>query len=80
MATRKKAPTRKREVQVTIGLINLTKAGTSLRLELLANKEKIGDLEIGRGSMSWWGAKRQRSKRLTWSQFADRMNALAYGE
>jgi len=80
MAIRKKAAARKHEVQATIGLINLTKAGTSLRLEIFANKEKIGDLQIGRGSMTWWGAKRQRSKRLTWSQFADRMNVLAYGE
>lgn len=80
MATRKKSAARKHEVRATIGLINLTKAGTSIRLEIFAKKEKIGDLVLGRGSVNWWGAKRQRSKTLSWSHFADRMNDLAYGE
>jgi len=39
----------------------------------------LGALEIGRGSMYWTGANRQRSKRLNWSSFAAMMDKLAYG-
>lgn len=80
MATKKRAPQRRHEVRATLGVANLTKAGTSLKLEIFAKGEKIGQLEIGRGSMTWWGAKRKRSKTLSWSRFADHMNAMAYGD
>jgi hypothetical protein len=49
-------------------------------LQIYANKEKIGELEIGRGSLYWQGRKKRRSKRLDWSRFADMMDELAYGK
>ena len=35
---------------------------------------------IGRGGLFWWGGRRQKNKRLSWSRFAELMDKLAYGE
>lgn len=59
-----------------VQVVELTKAGTSLRLEIYANRIKIGTLEIGRGSLYWTG--RFRQNRINWTRFADWMNRLAY--
>jgi hypothetical protein len=85
MAARKKqkrakvAP-RKHEVKANLANFELAKARSSLTLQIYANKEKIGELEIGRGSLYWQGRKKQRSKRLDWSRFAEMMDQLAYGK
>ena len=85
MAARRKkrriqqAPMRKHEVKADLANFELAKARSSLTLQIYANKEKIGALEVGRGSLYWQGGKRQRSKRLDWSRFADMMDELAYG-
>ncbi len=84
MAARKSgrpaATTRTHAVRAQLNVQELTKAGTSLTLEISARGEKIGELEIGRGSLYWKGGKRQIRKRLRWPEFAERMNKLAYGE
>jgi hypothetical protein len=74
----KKARSRKYTVRASLNVLELTRAGSSLYLQLYANQRKLGDLEIGRGSMYWTGARRQRSKRIPWSKFAEIMNELAY--
>ena len=71
--------TRKHEVKADLANFELAKARSSLTLQIYANKEKIGTLEVGRGSLYWQGGKRQRSERLDWSRFADMMDELAYG-
>ena len=79
--TRKRAaPERKHAVRALFNIHELTKAGTSLTLEISAAGEKIGQLEIGRGGLFWWGGRRQKSKRLSWTRFAEIMDTLAYGE
>ena len=75
----KKRVNRKHEVKADLANFELAKARSSLTLQIYANKEKIGALEVGRGSLYWQGGKRQRSKRLDWSRFADMMDELAYG-
>jgi hypothetical protein len=70
---------RKHSVKASLQVQQLSKAGTSLHLEIFAYDEKIGDVTIGRGSVYWHGANRQRRKRISWSRFADMMNQLAYG-
>ena len=80
MPTRRRRAPRKHEVRATLSILELTKTGTSLDLEIYAAGEKIGTLQIGRGSLRWRGGKRQTSKRIDWSTFAQRMDALAYGE
>ena len=64
---------RKHEVRALLTVPNLAKAGSSLNLELYDRDEKIGELVIGRGSLFWYGRKRQSSKRIPWSRFADLM-------
>ena len=60
-------------------VMELSKAGSSIELEIYASKEKIGTLEIGRGSLFWYGRSRHKSKRIAWSRFAEMMDELAYG-
>jgi hypothetical protein len=76
----KKRVERKHAVRGTLKVHEFTKAGTSLNLEISAAGEKIGELEIGRGGLYWWGGKRHTRKRLSWTRFADLMDSLAYGK
>jgi hypothetical protein len=70
---------RKHEVFAALSNVELVKAKSSLRLQLRAAGDKIGELEIGRGSLYWYGRNRKRSKRINWSKFAAMMDQLAYG-
>ena len=69
----------KHEVWAAIKNVELVRAKSSLRIKVWARGTKIGELEIGQGSLYWWGQKRRKSKRLNWSKFAEKMNELAYG-
>ncbi len=81
MAAKKKRKVhRLHEVRAEISNIELVKATASLTLSVYANKEKIGELQIGRGSLFWWGSKRKTPKRINWSRFASMMDKLAYGD
>ena len=84
MATRKSKrrveSARTHVVRAQLSVHELSKAGTSLYLEIMARGEKIGELEIGRGSLYWKGGKRQIRKRLPWPRFAELMDRLAYGD
>ena len=71
---------KKHTVTARVQILDLTKAGSSMELDIYANKEKIGTVIIGRGSLTWRGGKRQRDKRLSWSEFAKMMDDYAYGE
>jgi len=70
---------RKYSVKAHLHVHQLSKAGTSLELEVFAHEEKVGDLTIGRGSIYWHGANRQSRKRISWARFAEMMNKVAYG-
>jgi hypothetical protein len=37
----------------------------------------LGELEIGRGALYWTGYEGRKSKRLSWSRFAEMMDDLA---
>ena len=43
----------KHVVKAELANFELVKAGSSLRLEIFSNEEKIGELEVGRGSLYW---------------------------
>jgi hypothetical protein len=75
----KKRTTRKHSVKAHVHVHQLTKAGTSLDLEIFAHEERLGDLTIGRGAVYWHGANRKSRKRISWTKFAEMMNELAYG-
>ena len=73
---RKKKLVRKHTVKAAVHNIDLTKAGTSINLEVYAEGEKIGTVEIGRGSLRWYGRKSPKSKPVPWSKFADWMDGI----
>jgi hypothetical protein len=62
-------------VRATMSVRELTKAGTSLNLEIYARGEKLGEVLIGRGTLYWTGSRRQSSKRISWTKFAELMDA-----
>lgn len=70
----KKRLTRVHSVKAQAQIVELTKAGTSIELEIFANKEKLGDLIIGRGSLEW--SSRKCSKKYTWTRFASIMDYI----
>lgn len=76
---RRSTSTRAHVVRAEFTVHELSKAGTSLLLEIMQHGEKIGELEIGRGSLFWRGGKRQSRKRIRWARFAELMDGLAYG-
>ena len=80
MNKRKGASLRKHEVKADLLNFELAKAKSSLNLKIYAEGEKIGELEVGRGSLYWYGREKQKSKRIDWSKFAQMMDRLAYGE
>ena len=67
-------------VRAELKVHELSKAGTSILLQILERGEKIGELEIGRGSLFWRGGRRQTRKRIRWAKFAELMDGLAYGD
>jgi hypothetical protein len=86
VAAKKKAkrrappPERKYEVKAEIENFTLAKAKSALTLEIYSRKEKLGELQIGRGSLYWWGAHRQNEKRISWGRLAKMLDELAYGK
>lgn len=77
---RERTNPKKHTVTARVQILDLTKAGSSMEFEIYANKEKIGTIIIGRGSLTWRGGRRQRDKRLSWSEFAKMMDDYSYGE
>jgi hypothetical protein len=61
----KKRVIKKHSVKANLHVVELTRAGSSLDLTIYADKEKIGTLIIGSGSLLWYGGKRQIPKRIT---------------
>lgn len=66
-------------VKAALHVPGLSKAGSSLTLHIYARSEKIGEIELGRGSLFWRGGKRQKRKQISWTRFAEMMDDLAYG-
>jgi hypothetical protein len=70
---------RKHEVRAALSNFTLAKAKSALTLQVYAKGEKVGELQIGRGSLYWWGRNRQIHKRISWGRFTKMMDELAYG-
>jgi hypothetical protein len=79
MATKKKS-TRNYEVKADLSNFTLAKAKSALSLRIVNNRKKVGEIQLGRGSLYWWGRGRQRSRRVSWTKFTKMMNELAYGK
>lgn len=65
---------RKHSVRAALSVPELTKARTSLKLEIFEEGEKVGELEIGRGGFFWKRGKGRKHTRLSWERFIDRMD------
>ena len=82
MATRKKASkrpsVRRHHVSATVGIQELSKAGTSIKLFVHRDEQKLGELDIGRGAIYWRGGNKQKWERVDWTRFAEMMNGLTY--
>jgi hypothetical protein len=68
------------EVKAEISNATLAKAKSALTLQIYRREVKLGELQIGRGSLFWSGARRQSAKRIHWGSFAEMMDRLAYGK
>ncbi len=71
---------KKHTVTATLSNVELAKAKSAMTLELFSDNQKLGTLEVGRGSFYWYGKGRQKSKRISWTVFANMMNEHCYGE
>jgi hypothetical protein len=76
----RKASARRYQVRAELTNFELAKAKSALRLQIYSRGEKVGELQMGRGSLYWWGVHRQKEKRIRWGNFAEMMDRLAYGE
>lgn len=65
---------RKHTANARVQVLGLSKAGTSIDVDLFADKEKLGTLVVGRGSLTWYGNKWKNGRRFSWSRFAELMD------
>jgi hypothetical protein len=72
----KKKSARKHTVKASVSNIDLTKAGSSISLEVFADEEKLGTVELGRGSIRWYGRNKQKPTPISWSRFAAWMDTV----
>jgi hypothetical protein len=77
---RKTQRRKKHQVNVSVNIRDITRAGTSLELDVFGEGELLGHLTIGSGSVIWTGRNRRSSKRINWTRFSEMMDELAYGE
>ena len=69
---------RKHFVKATVQILDLSKAGTSVELEVFTKeprqeRRKIGTVIIGRGSLTWKKGYGKKGRRIEWSRFAEMM-------
>jgi hypothetical protein len=72
MATKRRP--RKHSVRADLQIMELSKSGTSISLQVYADKEKVGELVIGRGSLTWYGRKWHKGRKFSWPRFAAKMD------
>jgi hypothetical protein len=71
---------RKFKVQAELRSFVLAKAKSALELKIYSRGEKLGELQIGRGSLYWFGGNRQKAKRINWGDLAKKLDELAYAK
>ena len=66
---------KKHTVNVRVRVLELSKAGSGIELEVFSEGEKLGEIEIGHGSFGWRKASGKRGfRRVDWTTFAKLMN------
>jgi hypothetical protein len=70
---------KKHDVKVRVQALELSKAGSGIELEIFAEGEKLGVVEIGHGSFGWRKASGELGfKRGDWTTLARWMNEKLY--
>jgi hypothetical protein len=69
---------KKHRVKCSMQVLELTKAGSSMEFEVFADGEKIGRIVMGQGSVTWYGARRQKGWQFSWTEFAKIMDERCY--
>ena len=69
---------KKHSVKANLQIFSLSKAGTSLELEIFEQKtktkrQKIGTVIIGRGSLTWRKRRGHNGTRMSWARLAEVM-------
>jgi len=73
------AADKKHEVRANVQLLELSKAGSAIRLEVFAEGKKLGEIEIGHGSFGWKKASSKRDfRRRDWTTFTELLNEVLY--
>lgn len=63
---------RRHRVHITLkNSFELGKAGSALTVEVKDGRRRLGVIEIGHGSIIWWGRKKRLGKRLPWRNLAE---------
>jgi acetyl-CoA carboxylase carboxyltransferase component len=75
---RKKKVDKKHTVSARMQVLELTKAGSSMELDIFANKIKLGTIIVGRGSLTWYGKSRRTGRTFSWTEFAKIMDEQTY--
>jgi hypothetical protein len=70
---KKRVVKRKHAVEVVLPSIDLSIAGAGLHLFLKADGTKLGELVVGRGSVSWWGYHAKTPRRWGLTAFAKQL-------
>ena len=69
------ATDKKHEVKVQVQVLELSKAGSGITLEISSEGERLGTIEIGHGSFGWRKASGKRGfRRVDWTTFAGWLN------
>jgi hypothetical protein len=78
MAARKKRTVKKHTVRAHMQVLEFTRAGSAMNFEIFADREKLGTITIGRGSITWRGKSRKHVKTFSWTDFAKLMDEQSY--
>jgi hypothetical protein len=62
-------------VKADMTALELSKAGCGIHLIIDYDGSKLGEIVIGRGSLNWKPGNKHTSKRVTWKDFAARVEA-----
>ena len=65
---------KKHQVKVSVQVLDLSKVGSGINLEIKSEGVMLGTMKIGHGSIRWRGANKQKFKRIGWSEFAKLMD------
>lgn len=60
---------KRHSVKADLKVVELTRAGSAITLEVFGDGLKLGTIEIGQGSFGWKPASGKRIKRKNWSDF-----------